>query len=338
MAPITLSVIIPCFNEERTIEELLGAILAQTFPVAQMEVIIADGLSTDRTRERIAVFRVEHPQLNIKVVDNHQRTIPAALNQAIAASQGEILTRMDAHAVPAPDYIEKSVAALLAGYGENVGGVINIKPGKEDWIGRAIAVATSHPLGVGDARYRWAKTAGEADTVAFGTFRRSLIEKIGGYDETLRINEDYEFNNRIRRAGGKIWVDPAIKVDYYSRPTLRTLAKQYFTYGFWKYLMLRRFPDTLRWRQALPPVFVSGVLMLLLLSTIWTPARFILLFVASSYLVILLMGAVMPAMQRKNLSLLLAIPLAIMTMHFSWGSGFLWSMVKNLILGSKHGN
>ena len=336
MAPITLSVIIPCFNEERTIEELLRAIYAQTFPMAQMEVIIADGLSTDRTRERIAAFQAGHPQLIIKVVDNHQRTIPAALNQAIAASQGEILTRMDAHAVPAPDYIEKSVSRLRDGYGENVGGVINIKPGKEDWIGQAIAVATSHPLGVGDARYRWTKSAGEADTVAFGTYRRSLIDQIGGYDETLRINEDYEFNNRIRRAGGKIWVDPEIKVDYYSRPTLRSLAKQYFSYGFWKYKMLRRFPDTLRWRQALPPVFVSGVLVLLLLSTFWIPARYILLFVLSSYLVILLAGAVKPAMHRKNLTLILSIPLAIMTMHFSWGCGFLWSLAKNIILGSQN--
>lgn len=336
MAHITVSVIIPCFNEEGTIEELLGAILSQTFPVEQLEVIISDGLSTDRTREKIAAFQAAHPELNVLVVDNHKRTIPAALNQAIAQSHGEIITRMDAHAAPAADYIEKSLAALLAGYGDNVGGVINIKPGKDDWIGYAIAVATSHPLGVGDARYRWAKTAGEADTVAFGTYRRSLIDKIGGYDESLRINEDYEFNTRIRRAGGKIWVDPAIKVDYYSRPDLRSLARQYFSYGLWKYKMLQRHPDTLRWRQALPPVFVSGVLMLLLLSLFWNPARYVFAVVLGLYIAILLAGSLKPAIVRKKASLIPAIPLAIMTMHFSWGSGFLWSIVKSVFTGSKH--
>ena len=147
MAPVKVSVIIPCYNEERTIEELLNAILAQTYPVDSLEVIIADGLSTDHTRERIAAFKTGHPQLEVRVVDNIQQTIPAALNQAIAESSGEILARMDAHAIPVPDYIERCVESLLAGYGENVGGVIDIKPGKDDWIGHAIAVATAHPWG-----------------------------------------------------------------------------------------------------------------------------------------------------------------------------------------------
>ena len=224
MEPVKVSVIIPCYNEEGTIEELLNAILAQTYPVDRLEVIIADGLSTDRTRERITNFKAGHPQLTLKVVENHQRTIPAALNQAIAASTGEVLSRMDAHAIPAPDYIEKCLAALLAGFGENTGGVIDIRHGSDTWIGRAIAVATAHPLGVGDAHYRTATKAGITDTVAFGTYRRELVERIGGYDETLRINEDYEFNTRVRRAGGKILVDPAIRVAYYSRPDLRSLA------------------------------------------------------------------------------------------------------------------
>ncbi len=276
--------------------------------------------------------------LNVRVVDNIQQTIPAALNQAITESHGEVLARMDAHAIPVPDYIERCVASLLAGCGENVGGVIDIKPGKDDWIGHAIAVATAHPLGVGDARYRWAKKAGEADTVAFGTYKRSLVDQIGGYDESLRINEDYEFNTRIRRAGGRIWVDPAIRVGYYSRPDLKSLARQYFTYGYWKFKMLQRYPDTLRWRQALPPVFVSGILMLSLLSIFWIPARIGLVVVLSLYLAILLVGSIKSAIKRKRVTLIPGIPIAIMTMHFSWGSGFLWSILKGLFTGSKNGN
>lgn len=334
MASEKVSVIIPCYNEEGTIDELLHAILDQTYPTANLEVIIADGLSTDRTRERIASFRSEHPQLEIRVVENQQRTIPAALNQAIAESKGTVLSRMDAHAIPAPDYIEKCLAALMAGCGENVGGVIDIKPGKDTCMGHAIAVATAHPLGVGDARYRTATKPGVADTVAFGTYRRALVERIGGYDETLRINEDYEFNARVQKAGGQIWVDPAIRVGYYSRPDLRSLARQYFAYGFWKFRMLQRHPTSLRLRQALPPVFVSGILMLLLLSTFWTPARITLAGVVSLYLLILLVGSIKPAIKRKRSSLFPGVPVAIMTMHFSWGSGFLWSVIKRMFTGS----
>lgn len=338
MERLKVSVIIPCYNEEGTIEELLHALLGQSYPANRLEVIVADGLSTDRTRERIAAFKAAHPQLVIRVVENQQRTIPAALNQAISESTGTVLSRMDAHAIPAPDYIEKCVEALLAGRGDNVGGVIDIQPGSNTWIGLAISVATAHPLGVGDARYRTAKTAGEADTVAFGTYRRSLVEGIGGYDESLRINEDYEFNTRVRRVGGKIWVDPAISVRYYSRPDLRSLARQYFAYGYWKYKMLKRYPGSLRWRQALPPIFVSGILMLLLLSTFWAPAWIILAGLVSIYLVILLVGSIKPAIQRKKISLIAGMPAAIMTMHCSWGSGFLWSVIKSTVMGSKNGN
>jgi len=338
MEPVSVSVIIPCYNEEGTIGELLHAILAQTYPTDMLEVIIADGFSTDRTREQIDGFKSAHPQLRITVVDNQQRTIPAALNQAIAKSSGMVLSRMDAHAIPAPDYIEKSLAALLAGYGENVGGVIDIRPGSDTWIGHAIAVATAHPLGVGDARYRTATKPGVADTVAFGTYRRTLIDRIGGYDETLRINEDYEFNTRVRRSGGKIWVDPNIRVGYYSRPDLTSLARQYFAYGFWKFKMLLRYPASLRWRQALPPVFVSGILMLLLLSTFWVLARILLAGVICLYLVILLAGSIKPAIKWKRISLIPGIPTAIITMHFAWGSGFLWSLIKHLLTGLKNGH
>ncbi len=338
MTSIKVTVIVPCYNEERTIEELLHAILGQTFPVDQMEVVIADGMSTDHTREKISSFQQHHPELEIRVVENRQRTIPAALNQAISESRGEIITRMDAHAIPARDYIEKSVAALEAGHGENVGGVIDIKPGNDSWIGKSIAIATAHPLGVGDAQYRTATKAVESDTVAFGTYRRALVEKIGKYDETLLVNEDYEFNARIRKSGGKIWVDPAIRCVYYARANLKNLARQYFTYGFWKLKMLQRYPETLRWRQALPPVFVTSILMLLLLSILWVPACILLVVTLSLYLVILIAGAIRYAISRKILSLVIGIPIAIMTMHFAWGSGFLWSMIKSLFAGKAHGS
>jgi glycosyltransferase involved in cell wall biosynthesis len=323
-----ISLIIPCFNEENTIEKLLEAIRAQTMPLGSLEVIIADGLSTDNTRQIIAEYTKNHTDLKITVIDNDKKVIPAGLNKAIKTAKGNIILRMDAHAYPAPDYIEKSVAALSAGLGDNVGGVIDIRPPKDSWMARSISLATAHPLGVGDAKYRWATKASLVDTVAFGCYYRNIVEKAGYYNESLAANEDYEFNARLRKMGLKIWVDPAIRAVYFSRPDLKSLAKQYYSYGFWKVRMLRMFPDTIRWRQALPPLFVSGILMLLLLSIIWFPAIWFFITAFLLYLLILAVGALKLAFNQKEAALFIGIPLAIMTMHFSWGTGFWMSLLK----------
>ena len=194
-------------------------------------------------------------------------------------------------------------------------------------MARSIAVAASHPLGAGDARYRFSTMPGEVDTVPFGAFRRSLFDQIGLFDESLQVNEDYEFNARIRANGGKIFFNPAIRTQYFARPTLSALARQYWRYGYWKWRMLRRYPGTLRWRQALPPILVAAAILLLLLSIWFFPARIFFLAGAAVYLLILIAASISPAIQRKDLSMLIGIPLAIGTMHFSWGGGFLWSMI-----------
>lgn len=328
MTPPRISLIIPCLNEEKTIELLLQSIEQQTYPVSDMEVIISDGFSEDKTRDIIKGFQKEHPKMDIRIVDNPKRIIPAGLNAAIRAAKGELIVRMDAHTIPYPDYIERSIKAFDEGKGEDVGGVINISPGSPTWIGRSIAVATRHPLGVGDAKYRWSTVATYADTVAFGTYARKTFDKIGFYDETLIANEDYEMNARLRASGGRIWIDPTIRSTYHSRPDLSSLARQYFTYGFYKFRMLKRFPGTLRLRQALPPLFVLGILMLLLLAPFWILARIGLLFVLVLYLAILTGGALPEAIKKKDATLVPGIPLAIMTMHFSWGAGFWWSLIK----------
>ncbi len=323
-----VSVIIPCYNEENTITGLLNALLHQTLPVEQVEVVIADGLSNDGTREKIGEFQKANPELAINLVDNPKRIIPAALNRAIENARGEFIVRLDGHTMPAADYLEKCVQALQANMGDNVGGVLDIKPARNSWIGKSIALAAVNPMGVGDALYRHATAATESDTVAFGAFRRSLVEKTGKFDETLLVNEDYEFNTRIRFGGGKIWIDPAIRAVYFSRPDLGSLAKQYFSYGFWKFKMLRRYPGSIRWRQALPPIFVFGLLMLLLLSVFLNLARITLAAVCLLYLTILIAGAVKPAIKTHQPTAIVGIPMAIATMHVSWGAGFLWSMVK----------
>ena len=321
MPPI-VSLIVPCYNEEKTIRILLDAFLAQTYPLTQMEVVIADGLSSDGTRAEIARFQEEHPELAVKVIDNTAQIIPAALNAAIRASSGEFIIRMDAHSAPAPDYVERCVDALNAELGDNVGGVWDIRPSTEGWVAASIAAAAAHPLGVGDAAYRHATQAQIVDTVPFGAFRRELIEKIGFFDESLLANEDYEFNTRIRKSGGKIWLDPAIRTVYFARPTFGRLAKQYFNYGFWKWKMLRRYPTTLRWRQFLPPVFVLSLFFWLILGLFLPISFFILALELLFYFGILFIAAI-----KVNK---LGLPIAILTMHIAWGSGFLWSALHSL--------
>jgi glycosyltransferase involved in cell wall biosynthesis len=326
-----VSVIVPCYNEQSTIRLLLDALHQQTYPRANLEVIVADGISKDGTRDVIAAFQKDCPELNVRIVNNSNRSIPSGLNRAIEASRGEIILRLDAHSQPFPDYIANSVSAHGEGRGENVGGVWEIRPGADTGMAKSIAVAAAHPLGVGDALYRHTKQAAEVDTVPFGSFRRALIEKVGYFDESLLTNEDYEFNARVRKSGGRVWLDPSIRSIYFARPTLVELIRQYWRYGFWKWRMLRRYPDTLRWRQALPPLFVSSIIVLTLLSMFIPFARILLIAELLIYFSIMVLAGFYSAFKQRKAYLILGLPLAILTMHISWGSGFLWSILTSSI-------
>jgi hypothetical protein len=223
--------------------------------------------------------------------------------------------------------VSRSIEALQAGKGWNVGGVWDIRPGGKGWIANSIAVAAAHPLGVGDALYRFTDKAGEVDTVPFGAFERSLIDKIDGFDESLEANEDYEFNARIRAAGGRVWLDPAIRSVYYARPDLGSLARQYARYGYWKLQMLRRYPKTLRARQAIPPLFVLSLLVLPILALALPWLGWVLLLEMVIYAALLIGAALANAAKHKQVSLIVGIPFAMITMHLAWGTAFLWSLV-----------
>jgi glycosyltransferase involved in cell wall biosynthesis len=319
--------VVPCYNEEKTIGLLLQAIYDQTYPRESMEILVADGGSTDDTRQRITDFGGSHPGARIRVVDNPKRSIPAGLNRAIQASQGSWIVRLDAHSIPDREYVARCVSALQQGLGELVGGVWDIRPRDQSWQARAIALAASNPLAVGDARYRYTRTAQEVETVPFGAFQRSLMERIGYFDESLQTNEDYEFNTRLRKSGGRIWLDPSIRSVYFARPNLRELARQYWRYGFWKVRMLRHHPGTLRWRQALPPLFVLSLTVLLLLTLFYSIAGWLFVIESSIYLTVLVLAGLHAAWKQRDLSLIAGIPLAVAIMHFAWGSAFLWSLI-----------
>ena len=324
----SLSVIIPCLNEEKTIHGVLNAIHGQTYPLDLIEVIIADGLSTDSTRQKIEQFNAAHPDLKVVVVDNPHRIIPKALNLAIAQSTAEIILRLDAHCIPEKTYLARSVSQLVNGKGKNVGGVWKIEPGAETEIARSIALAAAAPFAVGDAKYRYSKEAGSVDTIPFGCFYRQDLVTMGGYDESLLANEDSDLNTRIRKNGGDIWFDPEIQAVYFARPTWKALAIQYWRYGYWKVKMLRKYPDSIKLRQLLPPVFVGGLLSLLILGIAWPFFNLLFLIMVILYFMVLVLFSLPIAWKKKNWFSILGIPISTAVMHFSWGTGFLWSLFR----------
>ena len=219
--PPHVSVIVPCYNEAETIGLLLEALHAQTLPREQFEVVIADGLSTDGTRQILADYVDRHPEAPTQLVDNPKRAIPSALNCALAASQGDIVIRLDAHSVPSSEYLDRCLETLASTGAANVGGRWDIRPPTQAWAARSIAAAVSHPLGAGDARYRTGGRPGPVDTVPFGAFPRHWLEKVGGYDERLATNEDYDLNVRLRESERMAGSNQTIPPDSRSR-TLRS--------------------------------------------------------------------------------------------------------------------
>ena len=332
-----ISLIIPCYNEKASIGLLLEAIRRQTFQLDEIEVIIADGMSDDGTRDAIRDYASQHPEFNIRLIDNPASIIPAALNLAIEAARGNVIIRLDAHSAPKSAYIERCLAVLEGTGAANAGGVWDIQPGAVTWIAHSIAAAASHPLGAGDARYRISGEPGPVDTVPFGAFRKDWLDKVGPFNEELLTNEDYEYNVRIKNAGGLIWFDPSIRSIYFARPDLRSLAHQYWRYGYWKGRMLQQYPKTLRWRQALPPMFVLATITLAALSSLFPLARLLLAVQLGAYLPVIIFSGILESIRRKDMGLIIGFPPAICTMHFSWGAGFLWSVIKGAPWGG-HGS
>ncbi|OGO47014.1 MAG: hypothetical protein A2W34_08460 [Chloroflexi bacterium RBG_16_64_32] len=325
-----VSVIVPCYNEAATIGLLLEALARQDCGRDLMEVLLSDGMSQDATRQVATQIAARYEDFTLRIIDNPVRSIPAALNRAIAAARGEVLIRLDAHSIPAEDYVRRCLETLRSTGAANVGGQWEIRPSAPGAVGRSVVEAGSHPMGAGDARYRTGGEAGPVETVPFGAFPRPWLEAVGGYDETLLANEDYELNLRLRRAGGVVWFDPRIRSVYFARPTFRALGHQYFRYGFWKGRMLLRYPESLRWRQAIAPILVLLSAVLAGLS-IWLPlARLLLALEWGTYAAALFISGVERAIRRRDVHLLWGLPAALVTIHWTWGAGFWWGILTGL--------
>lgn len=314
---MTVAVIVPCRNEARYIGQLLDSLSAQTRPPD--EVVIVDDGSTDSTPALAVEWGRRNPRLPLRVVPGPAQGPAAAVNAGIRSTSAELLIRLDGHSLPATDYVERCLMPIARGI---VGGRWIVRPGAETAVGRAIAAVVSHPSGSGGAKYRrmaQRETQLRAvETVPFGAYTRALWTELGGLDESLLVNEDFDFNFRARQAGYEVLLDPSMCVEYFARPTLKALARQYGRYGFWKWRMLRKDPSALHVRQ-LPPALVAPWL---LLTTAWAmaaPAGQTFWLVAVYPSIAILSGCAVGVTRRVNPAMAAA---AVATVHVCWSVGF----------------
>lgn len=318
--PPPVSVIMAVRNEAAHIAETLDSVFAQDYPGA-LEVTVADGGSEDGTRRLLENRAEGEPRL--RVLDNPDRSAAAGLNRALAAARGEVVVRCDGHCLLPPDYVSRAVEILEETGAANVGGRQEAR-GDSPLTG-ATAIALASPFGMGPSRFRHGKRPGPADTVYLGVFRRSALERAGGFDPELARNQDYELNIRLRQAGETVWFDPRLRVVYRPRRTLRALWKQFFDYGRGKRAVIRRHPRSLAVRQLAPPLLIAGLLASSLWAALgggWRAGA-----LPGLYIAFLVATTAMETVRRRTWHGLL-LPAVLATMHLAWGTGFLFGPAK----------
>jgi succinoglycan biosynthesis protein ExoA len=324
-----ITIIMPVRNEARNIKRCLESVISQDYPSELLEIIVVDGMSDDITRKIIQQTIDQCKNSNpirdtakpiIRLIDNPGRIVSTALNIGIKEAKGEIIFRIDGHCEIGPDYIKKCLKALEKTGADNSGGkLINIGKGTK---GQAIALAVSSPFGVGGARFRYTNKPGWVNTVFPGAYKRDVFHRIGLFDEELVRNQDDEFNFRLTQAGGKIWLDPSIKIGYYCRPSFKSLWRQYFQYGYYKVRVLQK-------RRSIPAFhFVPGGFSLAMALSaglsLLTGSWAVILAVLSPYISANILSSLWAA--RHNWRTLPLLPVAFGTIHFSYGFGFLWGL------------
>lgn len=321
-----ISVIVPCYNEEKFIEPLIKNLVSQDYPTHLTEIIFADGNSSDKTRAIIEDHMMKYP--NIKCIENPGQFVPSGLNLAIKAASGDVIIRVDAHSIYPLNYFKVLIDKLFSSDAQNVGGMWDTQPGADTDEARAIVLATSHPLGIGNASYRLGGDRDVfVDTVPFGCFHRNLFERIGFFDEDLLRNQDDEFNGRIIKHGGKILLIPSLKIKYFARPTFSKLARMFYQYGLFKPLVNIKLGAPATLRQFAPPLLVLSIVVLILLSAVIDIFRYLLFFELFFYFCAIVFVSI-KLTRMNSLKLLLNTALAFPAIHFSYGIGYIFGLYR----------
>jgi hypothetical protein len=319
----SVSVIMPVLNEERHLAAAVRHILAQQYP-GELEVVIAVGPSKDGTGHIAAEIAASDPR--VRTVPNPSGRTPSALNAAISASRNDIVVRVDGHGLLSPTYIATAVRLLQQTGAENVGGVMHAEG--ETLFERAVAAAMTSKLGVGNAKFHTGGEPGPADSVYLGVFRRTVLDKLGGYDESFIRAQDWELNHRLRQSGGLVYFSPELRVAYRPRPNLRALASQYRQYGRWRRVVMRTHPGTASVRYLAAPVMLCLTALGLVLTVIAVASGPALLAVGAlapfGYTTLIVLGSVIES-RGQPLGVRVRMPAVMAAMHLAWGWGFLTS-------------
>jgi succinoglycan biosynthesis protein ExoA len=317
-----VSVIVPVRNEEAYIRRALDAILTQHYPADRMEVLVVDGQSEDRTGP--IVLALAESDLRLRLLDNPGRIQSQAMNIGLDAARGEVIVRVDGHTVIAPDYVSRCVHHLRRTGAQHVGGTqhfIGVTP-----LGRAIAAAYRSPFSV-PSRFTISDKPEYVDTVYLGAWPREVFDQVGRFDETLAINEDYEHSYRIRQSGGRVFLSPDIRSDYYGRQTFSELGRQFFCYGQGKVRVLIKASGSARPRHFAAPALVATLVLGAILAPVHRWAARLWGGVLLSYAFANGAASILAA-AGKDWGVRLRLPVVFALMHLAWGSGFWYEIVR----------
>ena len=322
-----VSVVLPCRNEEGYVEACLQSILDQEPPDGGFEIIVADGMSTDGTRDYL--HKMTRQCSAIRVLDNAGRIVSTGLNAAIRAARGQIVIRMDAHTVYASDYLRQCLEVMRETGADNVGGPMLTTA--NTFMEKAIRAVFHSTFAVGGARSHQPDYEGYVDTVIYGCWKKSVFERVGYFDEELVRNQDDEHNLRLTRGGGKVYQSPRIRSWYHVRGSLTAVFRQYMQYGYWKVLVIRKHRAAASFRHIVPGTFVGSLCLLLALGLFWSPALWGFLGLSLVYSMSVLAVSLLTALP-KQWKLIPALPVVFGCYHLGYGYGFLRGILDFVVL------
>lgn len=323
-----VSIIVPCRNEKGHIIEFLKSVLVQDYPAECFEVLIADGMSNDGTRELLESFAGAHPQ--VRMIDNPEQTTPYGLNHAIKSANGEIIVRMDVHTRYADDYIRRCVEVLEKTGADNVGG-----PARTNAVGYAqvaIQLAYHSPFSVGGAKFHNVEYEGYVDTVTYGCWKKGTLERVGLFDEELTRNQDDELNLRITRAGGRIWQSPLIRSWYHPRSSIAALFRQYQQYGYWKVRVIQKHKMPASVRHIVPGGFVAFLILMAAMTPVSSIAAWLFSGSAAAYMAANAAASIITCRKPEFFRFLPIMPAIFAAYHFGYGIGFLQGVIDFMVL------
>jgi len=313
-----VSLLVAMRNEAEHIEGCLQSILEQDYPAELLETLVFDGRSTDASLE--IAHRMVANRAGWSVEDNPEIIQAAAWNLGITRATGDVVGIVSAHTELATDYVSQAVATLQRTGADLVGGPVRAYG--STYIGQAISIATSSPFGVGDARGHYTEREEEVDTVFQGVCRKEMYARIGGFDPEMVRNQDDELSYRLRRSGGRIVCNPAIRTRYHNRATLRSLARQYAHYGFWKVRVMQKLPRQMQPRQFVPAAFVAALCGSVAAAAVTPWGLVALAVVAGSYATANIAASALAA-RTEGGRFFPVLPIVFVTLHVSYGAGFL---------------